>query len=221
MRAIVLFARAPEREAAAKRLPGTAPLFRSLVAAWLRAAHEAGATPFVASDARDREALAAIEPALGREWIEQRGSRFGERVATAVGEAFARGCTSVVVAAIDAPPPALDDVFTRLEQGSAVIAPSRDGGINFLGITAPEAPLLVRFTPRRRDLVRLCRDYFDHLVVLDSVTDVDSAAALEMARRERAWQPYLTAAPPPIHRTAPAVVPVVRRMLPSRAPPLR
>lgn len=221
MRAILLFARSPRREAAAKRLPAAAPLFRAVVAAWIRAAVRSGAMPVIACDARDREELAAIEPAVAREWIEQRGSRFGERVATATGEAFALGYRAVIVAAIDAPPPAsLDVAFAELERGIAVIAPSRDGGINWIGLTSPEPHLLSRFSPRRRDLVALCRRWFSALVVFDAATDLDSPSALSAARHERAWRGYLASETAPATYTPRMLTSRTQRSLPSRAPPV-
>src|SRR5437762_12124751 len=84
-RAIVLFARTPEAEAASKRLrvSRTAPLFAAVVASWLRAASRIGATPIVACNAADRERLAAIAPDVARLWIAQQGASFGHRLAGA------------------------------------------------------------------------------------------------------------------------------------------
>lgn len=195
MRAILLFARSPRREALAKRLPDAAPLFRRLIASWLRAAGRSGAVPLIACSRADREELAAIEPSIAREWLEQRGATFGDRVADATTSAFARGFESVIVAAIDAPPVALDAAFAQLERGLTVIAPSRDGGINYIGLTAPETRLVSCFSPRRRDLVALCRRWFAELVVLDPVTDLDDAAAMHAARFERAWHGYFESEP--------------------------
>jgi len=219
MRAVLLFARSPRREAIAKRLPDAAPLFRAVIASWLRRAIEQRAVPIIACAAEDRDELAAIEPSIAREWLDQRGATFGDRVADATAIAFAGGFTSVIVAAIDAPPVALDVAFEHLDRGLTVIAPSRDGGINFIGLKSPETRLVSRLTPRRRDLVALCRRWFDALVILDAVTDVDSAAALNAARRERAWQGYFVNVLT-IIATAPAIA-IIRPhyTVPTRAPP--
>lgn len=219
MRAIVLFARSPRHEALAKRLPDAAPLFRTLIAAWLRAAQAADATPFIACEREDRDELATIERDVPREWLDQRGATFGDRVASATSETFAQGFDSVIVAAIDAPPVELDRAFAHLERGTTVIAPSRDGGINYIGLTAPDMPFLSRLTPRRRDLVALCRGWFASLVVLDAVTDVDDAKAMSAARHERAWRGYFASGSRGIayERTMPPLHP--RRTLASRAPP--
>jgi glycosyltransferase A (GT-A) superfamily protein (DUF2064 family) len=219
-RTILLFARSPRREAAAKRLAHAAPLFRTLIAAWLRAARAAGAVPLIACAVADRDELASIAPDVAREWLEQRGATFGERAAAATADAFARGYASVVIAAIDAPPPDLELAFAHLERGTPVIAPSRDGGINCLGLTSPATELVACLTPRRRDLVALCRRWFPLLVVLDAVTDLDSPASLEIARGEGAWRGYLQ----PQTRSAPDVPTLLSHRTTSRslrAPPVR
>lgn len=220
MRAVLLFARSPHREAVAKRLPHGASLFRSVIAAWLRGAVANDAVPLIACAPEDRDELAAIEPSVAREWLEQRGDTFGDRVANATTVAFARGFTSVIVAAIDAPPVALDVAFAQLERGFSVIAPSRDGGINFIGLIAPESRLVSRFTPHRRDLVALCRRWFEHLVVLDAVTDVDSEAAMNLARRERAWRGYFESETQPIAYEPAMPFSRPHATLPTRAPPI-
>jgi glycosyltransferase A (GT-A) superfamily protein (DUF2064 family) len=175
-------------------MQSAAPLFRAVIAAWLDAARRHGATPLIACAAEDREELAAIAPHLERGWIEQGEGAFGSRVASATSEAFARGHDAVIVAAIDAPPPHdLHRAFDALARGVAVIAPARDGGINFIGLTSPDRALLERLTPRRRDLVRICREHLRTLVVLRVTTDIDSLSALDAARRERAWRAFVPA----------------------------
>ncbi|HVR39448.1 MAG TPA: hypothetical protein VMU84_10155, partial [Thermoanaerobaculia bacterium] len=115
MRAIVIFARSPQREALAKglRVETAAPLFRSFTAMWLRAAQHAGAQPIVACD---DGALRDIAPDVDRMHIAQRGATFGERAANAAADAFARGFTHVLLAAIDAPPAEIGEAFDALER---------------------------------------------------------------------------------------------------------
>lgn len=215
MQAIVLFARSPEREAAAKRIVGAAPLFRSVVAAWLEAAHAHGAMPLIACAAEDREALAAIAPHVARGWIEQGRAAFGERVCSATAEAFALGFSSVIVAAIDAPPPSrLGEALATLAAGVPVVGPARDGGINFIGLTTPDRALLGHLTARR------CRALLPNAIVFETTTDVDSRTSLDRARHERQWRGYLHAVR--VIRTT-HVAHALRgttRSLPPRAPPL-
>ncbi|HEX7151273.1 MAG TPA: DUF2064 domain-containing protein [Thermoanaerobaculia bacterium] len=189
-RAVVLFARSPAREAVAKglRIATAAPLFGALFTAWIDAARQHGAMPVVACAAEDRAALEALANHRCL-WLTQRGVTFGARVAAAADDAFALGFRAVLIAATDAPPTAaLAGAFAALDDGRPVIAPARDGGINFLGITQPEPALLTRLAPRQRNLVALCRAYFAELVLLDAVVDVDSPASLAAARRDEAWR---------------------------------
>jgi len=194
-RAVVLFARSPEREASAKRMRFAAPLFRALVASWLVAARRFEAKPVIACAEEDREALASIAPEIEREWIEQRGTTFGERVACVTDEAFTRGFDAVLLAAIDAPPHDLGEAFAKLAEGTPVISPSRDGGVNFIGLVQPEPELLARLELRRRDL---CEQFAAFSVVRGSI-DLDDESAIAIARGDRAWRGLLVAFQPAQH----------------------
>ena len=185
-KAVVLFARSPEREAAAKRMRSGARLFRAVVAAWLRAARRHGATVLIACAAEDRDALRAIAPEIERGFITQRGDSFGVRVANAAEDTFARGHDAVVLAAIDAPPHDLGSTFAALARGVAVVAPAADGGVNYLGITNVDRTLLEDLTTQR------CRERLAQLLVVETTTDLDSPHALDVARRERAWHTLIT-----------------------------
>lgn len=210
MHSILLFARSPEREAIAKRMPHAAPLFRAVIAAWLDAARRHGAVPVIACEREDRAAMARIAP--DAEWIEQKGRSFGERVVLAAAEALER-FDAVIIAAIDAPPPRdLGDAFAALRAGATVVGPARDGGVNFIGITSIDAALLSNLTLRR------CRERCPRLVVLHAVTDLDSQRSLNAARNERAWRDVFE------QRTMQRIEPEqprlgVVRTLPPRAPP--
>lgn len=218
--AIVLFARSPEREAEAKGMRSSAALFREVVARWLDAARMHRVVPVIACAAEDRASLEAIAPQVERLWIEQRGERFGVRVAWAAADAFALGFRSVILAAIDAPPPRdLERVLRALARGVSVIAPARDGGINFIGLTSPECAVLERFSPRRRDLVRLCREHFHELIVLRTTTDLDSPDALADARNERAWRGMLTPIAAFLQHAVCSSLSGVEPSLQSRPPP--
>jgi glycosyltransferase A (GT-A) superfamily protein (DUF2064 family) len=187
MRAVLLIARSPRREAAAKGLsPQFAALFRRVTAAWLRAAAAATARVVIACEEADREELDAIAPEVERIVLAQRGETFGQRLANATDDTFALGCTSVVIGAIDAPPPDLSRVFATLDEHEIVIAPARDGGVNLIGLRTPAAELLSTI-----ELRRPCIDSFATAHVLDAVTDIDSARDLVRASRERAWWPFL------------------------------
>ena len=214
MQAVVLFARSPEREAAAKRMPWAAPLFRDVIGAWLASAAAAGAAPLIACAAADRGSLARIAPGVERGWIEQSSGTFAERVCAAMAAAFARGYGSVIIAAIDAPPPRqLRAALSALAEGRPVVAPARDGGVNFIGLTAPDRTLLSQFSLHRRDLVRVCVARLPRLVVFAASTDLDSPSALAAARRERAWLPFVL---PFSFLTPQAGAPALRGFTPAR-----
>jgi glycosyltransferase A (GT-A) superfamily protein (DUF2064 family) len=216
--AILLFARSPEREACAKRMRFAAPLFRALVANWLAAAQRHDATPVIACAAEDREALASIAPEIAREWIEQRGSAFGERVARAADEAFARGFDSVLIAAIDAPPHDLGEAFRKLAEGTPIISPSRDGGINFIGLVRPEPEFLAQLRCGRRDAARSAAGTAAFHVLCGTI-DLDDEASLNIARGDRAWRHYFRK-PATQQRNNPTTgQPVNRSTLSPRAPP--
>lgn len=204
--AIVLFARSPEREAIAKRMPAAAPLFRAVIAAWLDAAERHGAVPLIACAAEDRDSFSNLNV------IEQRGGSFGERVTGAAREALTR-FDAVIIAAIDAPPPHdLDRAFGALKQGVAVVGPARDGGVNFIGITSLDEILLGRLTLRR------CRERCPNLLVLHAVTDIDSQSSIAAARNEKAWRCiFESRAIYAIQRSHPRIG--VMPALPPRAPP--
>ena len=210
MHSILLFARSPEREAAAKRMPQAAPLFRAVIAAWLDAARRHGAVPVIACAQEDRAAIERIAPDV--EWIEQQGRTFGERVVFAAAEALER-FDAVIIAAIDAPPPRnLGDAFEALRNGHTVVGPARDGGVNFIGITAVDPSLLSNLTLRR------CRERCPRLVVLHAVTDLDSQRSLNAAHNERAWRDYFERRVlQRVEWTQPRVGAV--RTIPPRAPP--
>lgn len=214
-RAILLFARSPEREASAKRMRFAAPLFRALVASWLDAARRHEAKPVIACAAEDREALASITPEIEREWIEQRGATFGQRVASATDEAFARGFDAVLIAAIDAPPHDLREAFARLAEGTPVVSPSRDGGINFIGLVQPEPELLAQLEIHNRAQ----RSLFADFCILRSTIDVDNEHALNIAKTDRAWRAFFSRSHKPNSRNQ--TVALSQRAIPSspRAPP--
>jgi glycosyltransferase A (GT-A) superfamily protein (DUF2064 family) len=216
MNAVVLFARSPEREAAAKGMRSAAPLFRALVAAWLTAARRLGARPLIACAPEDRETLARIAPDVERGWIEQRGATFGARVVHVAAEAFARGFDGIVLTAIDAPPASLARALDSLLRGIPVLAPARDGGVNFIGLprgsAASAAALLNDLTAAR------CRAFFTELLILEATTDIDSQASLAAARLEWAWQGFFRSASGAIGAPA-AVRRGARRLFRSRAPP--
>jgi glycosyltransferase A (GT-A) superfamily protein (DUF2064 family) len=201
-RAVVIFARAPEVEAAVKGLPNRfAALFDRNVAAWLRAAAAAGATPVISCAAFAR--FDAIAPEIERIYIAQSGATFGERLASTAEAAFALGFSEVLISGIDIAPNTAG-VFEALASADAVVQPADDGGINLIALHAPERALLAAIRPRQRDVVERCRAYFASLIVLGSAPDIDSfavgrssfAEAVSWVELPRPYSRHITRPPP-------------------------
>jgi glycosyltransferase A (GT-A) superfamily protein (DUF2064 family) len=202
-RAIVIFARAPEVEAAVKGLPARfARLFHRTTAAWLRAATFCDATPVIACAPYARARFDAILPEVHRLYVDQRGAAFGERLASSAEAAFALGFDEVLITGIDAPVAHASDVFAALGRARAVVEPARDGGINLIALRAPERELLSSIQPRQRDVLQRCRAYFDSLIVLEVSSDIDSFAVDRLPLTEVAL-PVVSARPIYRHTTRP------------------
>lgn len=204
-RAIVIFARAPEVEAAVKGLPARfAAVFHRAAAAWLRAATFCDATPVIACAPHARARFDAILPEVDRLYVDQRGATFGERLASSAEAAFSLGFDQVLITGIDVPVARASDVFAALAHARAVVQPSQDGGINLIALHAPERELLSAIQPRQRDVLQRCRAYFDSLIVLEVSSDIDSFAVgrlplAEVAMTIIARRPHCrhTTRPPP------------------------
>src|SRR5712692_4465693 len=156
-RAIVIFARSPRAEAAAKGAGNLERLFRAVGESWLRIARHCNATPVIACPRDDRAALESIAPEVPRLIIDQRGESFGARLEAAAGDAFAAGFETLLITGIDTPPlPSLDDAFAAVERGAVAMAPSTDGGINAIVLQRLDAPILSSFAQRDSHLLRRC-----------------------------------------------------------------
>jgi glycosyltransferase A (GT-A) superfamily protein (DUF2064 family) len=216
-RAIVLFARTPAAEAAAKRLNRAVPLFRELTASWIRSAPANDAALVIACDAP----LARIASDVDRIWIRQRGASFGERLANAADDAFALGFDEVLVAGIDAPPHDVAKAFAALQHAEAAIAPSPDGGVNLIALKHPARALLESLRPRQRDVAARCIAAFESVAVLTTTTDIDSIASIDAARHEIAWRPYRSLLPAQTigRATQDHFHPQATQAIPARAPP--
>lgn len=183
-RALLMFSRNLERDRVGAGVPPEqgSPVFQRHVAAWIAAAVACDATPVIACCAEDRETLQAIVPEQSRLWVTQRGRAYGQRLAIAATDAFSLGFNSLVIAAIDAPPPRrLDHAFETIESGVNIVAPSADGGVNLLGLRATDVDRLTSIQVRQHDLVATLRNRFSKLVVLPSAAEIDDVAALDDA----------------------------------------
>lgn len=86
------------------------------------------------ADAVPEEELAEV---FGFTALKQQGEDLGERMAHAIGSAFQRGRSPVVIIGTDCPgisEELLRDAFSALEWNDVVIGPARDGGYWLLGM---------------------------------------------------------------------------------------
>lgn len=120
-------------------------------------------------------------------WIEQRGSRFGQRLASAAAAAFALGFDKILIGGIDAPPPDLPRALELLDRGITVIAPARDGGVNLIGLATPAPAVLRTMRQGERDAVARFRKHFSLLALLETQSDIDALCDIPPASGEHAW----------------------------------
>ena len=194
-RAILLFARSPEAEAAAKRLDGAERLFEAIAGAWIGVARQCGAAVIVACSPEHRASFRRLTGIDA--FVDQSGSLFGERLAGAARAAFSLHFDHLLITGIDAPPPdavAVNAALSAIEKrrAAAVVAPSTDGGINFLAVTSADVSLLEAFTPRDPTLIARCRMHFRGRVLIETAAlpDLDSTDVVRVALRQSLWRPY-------------------------------
>jgi glycosyltransferase A (GT-A) superfamily protein (DUF2064 family) len=160
-RHVLLFARAPEREAREKGFDSRAgkELFASFATGWIEAAHRAGADLVLACESADRPSWRRLFSGAELLVIDQRGRSFGERLERSARESARLGGHTVIVGG-DVPPSVaiLSDAFHLLETNAdAVLAPAADGGVSLLAISSEDLDVLREIAPRRRDVfARLC-----------------------------------------------------------------
>ncbi len=185
-RYLVLFAPEPRREAQEKGFGARgADLFAGFAVGWREAARSCGARLILATPPEDRAAWRHFLP--GNEdanWIPQRGSSFGERLAGVARQASALPGHAVLVGGDVAPSrSALGEAFAALERGAdAVIAPAADGGVSLVALRYADAKLLATLAPRQRcvalQLRRALAARGRRLVFVHCVPDVDGRRSL-------------------------------------------
>ena len=162
-RTILLFTRAPEAEARAKRLPVEAGsrLFEAFLVGWRERAEQANAQLLVAAPPQSRGTLRRLFP--GTCVVSQEGPSFGARVENAFSLAFGRGADSVLMVGGDSPPldrAEVEAAFAHLEsqERSLALAPAPDGGVNLIGFSAKAERQLSHIAWLSADVDRQLRD---------------------------------------------------------------
>jgi glycosyltransferase A (GT-A) superfamily protein (DUF2064 family) len=155
-RVLVLFARAPRREALDKGLGAASGerLFAAFAKAWIDAAKNCGARVVVATPRGDRPGWRRALPGARFEFFEQRGSSLGGRLEDTARQAAATGGCVVLVGGDVAPSAqSLTAAFELRERAAdAVISPARDGGVSLVSLREEDLDLLGRFVPRASDV---------------------------------------------------------------------
>lgn len=195
-RYLVLFARAPEREAREKGFAGreAAELFAAFADGWREAARLAGARLVVATPPEDRAAWRGGFSADGETiWFTQRGRSFGERLEQTARRVAALGGQAIIVGGDVAPSSeSLAAAFDSLERGTdAVLAPAEDGGVSLIGLRQEDLDLLGAISLRRREvfaaLSRSLAQRGRSLGLVPLVRDVDRPRDLRSLLRARTW----------------------------------
>lgn len=191
-RFLVLFARAPEREAREKGFAteDAAGLFSAFASGWLEAAAKTGARLVVAAPPED---LAAWRRRLSSEagivWLAQRGRSFGDRLRHAAEGVAGLGGHAVLVGGDVAPEArAAREAFEALERGAdAALAPADDGGVSLLGVSMRDVDLLERLAVGQRDAFAILASGLAargrSVAVVCPAPDVDGRAALRRLLR--------------------------------------
>ncbi len=174
-RAVLLFARSPAAEAAAKGLRDGAPLFALALRRIRTAAAEAGAELVVATDGW------WLRP-CGVRCLPQRGRGFGEKLANAFADVRALGFDRVLSAGIDSPGIGAHHfvaAFAALDAAPMVLGPADDGGTYLIGCTPQAESLLAGVRWLRPTVLAELRSRCPGAVVLtETLTDVDDGGDL-------------------------------------------
>ncbi|MFL6235385.1 MAG: DUF2064 domain-containing protein [Thermoanaerobaculia bacterium] len=211
-RCIVLFARAADEEARAKRLSRARGVFalarRRVIAA-------ASALP---------EVDLLIVGSGGA--LAQRGRDFGERLANAFADARARGYREIVAVPTDVPrlgARELAEAFRRLAAADVVLGPSPDGGAYLIGCRTDPASLFLGVRWRTSGALADLAANAGAPAVLDPLEDVDRRADLRTldVRGDRELAALLASAscprgPEDVRRAVPAPL---AHPLANRPPP--
>lgn len=202
----MLFTRSPENEARQKPLSPRltfgerVELYEAFTRHVLQQAEAAGYPVLIATDApeydfgRHAGNIAAVLP--------QRGESFGQKLSSAMAQAFALGFEEIVcvgndcleLAAVD-----LQAAFAQLAASPLVLGAARDGGVYLIGMQRCAAAQTLRALAlcqwqtgiARRDLLSAARRLGLAAVVLATREDIDSPAALIAASRRLPALPFL------------------------------
>jgi glycosyltransferase A (GT-A) superfamily protein (DUF2064 family) len=170
-RCVLVFARAPDREAASKRLRGAAPLFERCL--------DRIASAVAAMRGVD---LVRVDEA------QQRGGSFGERLAAAFNDARARGYAEIVALPGDVPGITrehLEAAFAALQHEEFVFGPAPDGGVWLLGARTDVARAFAGVPWRTSGVLRKLEENVASFALLAPLADVDDERGLRRLAADR------------------------------------
>lgn len=184
--AIVLFARAPEREAKQLGLGALAErrVHASLVQRTLN----------LVVRVPDTDVVAALDGEFPCERathvVEQRGHRFEDRLLHVLRRTRALGYGRIVVVGSDTPSMSAEDLRIAATSTDVVVGPSTDGGIYLLGFDADDVDLLDGLPWQTDAVLRSLRARFAHAAVtlLAAKSDVDDPRDTYHAHRQLAHE---------------------------------
>lgn len=194
-RVLVVFARAPRREAREKGLVGSAGerLFATFAKGWIDAANRCGARVVLSTPSEERPAWRRALPGAPFELLEQRGAAFGPRLEDAARRTARNGGTVVLVGGDVAPcARSLEAAFEHREHASdAAVSAAPDGGVSLVSLRDEDLDLLGRFVPGRSDVfARLARALVlrgRRIALVAPAGDVDGRRKLGRLLRARAF----------------------------------
>jgi rSAM/selenodomain-associated transferase 1 len=189
-RALIVFARAPEpgyvktRLAAELGAEEALSVYRRLAERVVAAVHAAGSYSVTVAYTPP-----GAEP-LMRRWLgtsvalrPQSDGDLGERMATAVADAFSAGAERVVVIGTDCPEVSADvveEAFTRLDAADVVLGPASDGGYYLIGMSRLHRALFDDVPWSSADTLRAtlerARAHGLSIALLEQRRDIDTAA---------------------------------------------
>ncbi len=184
--AVVLFARAPEREA--KRL-GLGVLAERRVHATL-----VQRTLDLVTGVPDADAVVALDGAVAcaqaAHVVQQIGHSFEERLLYVLRHTRALGYRRIVVVGTDTPSMSVEDLHAAATSAEVVVGPSTDGGIYLLGFDADDLELLDGLPWQTDAVLRSVCARFGHTAVtlLAAKSDVDDPRDAYRAQRQLAHQ---------------------------------
>lgn len=206
-RCVLVFTRAPRREAQAKGIAGAELLFERLRDKTLAVASSLPGVALVVAGAPGPFPLP-----IGAHVLPQRGRSFGARLENAFADARALGFQEIVAVGTDSPGLRAGDLaaaFAALRERNAVLGPAADGGIYLVGIRGDTGSLLSGVHWRTSDVfAELLARAPEAGVLPETLADLDGRDALGSLLATPGLDPEIAALIAGLFRCRPAAAPL-------------